>query len=139
MAKRALADGSAWEKFRMLVGRQGGDVSFIDHAEKLPQAPIVQTVKWEKAGYVRGLDARVVGETSVLMGAGRVKKEDRIDHSVGILVHKKVSDLMRPGKNCVHFACCQQGFCLGGGRRGCRRRSLCRIPPASPCHFSMTG
>lgn len=96
-AKRALADGSAWEKFRMLVGRQGGDVSFIDQAEKLPQAPIVQTVRWEKAGYVRWLDARVVGETSVLMGAGRVKKEDRIDHSVGILVHKKVSDLMQPG------------------------------------------
>lgn len=97
LAKRVLADGSAWEKFRILVQRQGGDVSFVDHPEKLPQAKIVQTIRSDRSGFISKLDARVVGETSVLMGAGRVKKEDRIDHSVGILVLKKVGDAVQMG------------------------------------------
>jgi pyrimidine-nucleoside phosphorylase len=92
LAKQALADGSAWEKFRILVQRQGGDVSFIDKPEKLPQASVVRIVRSLRPGYLSLLDARVVGETSVVMGAGREKKEDSIDHSVGILVHKKVGE-----------------------------------------------
>jgi pyrimidine-nucleoside phosphorylase len=98
LAKRVLADGSAWEKFRILVQRQGGDVSYIDHPEKLPQAKVVHTIGSESSGFISRLDARVVGETSVLMGAGRVKKEDRIDHSVGILVHKKVGEGVELGE-----------------------------------------
>jgi len=94
LAKQALADGSAWEKFRILVQRQGGDVSFIDKPEKLPQAGVVRTVRSLRPGYISRIDARVVGETSVVMGAGREKKEDSIDHSVGILVHKKVGEIV---------------------------------------------
>ncbi len=94
LAKQALADGSAWEKFRILVQKQGGNVSFIDDPEKLPKAPVVKSVRSLRPGYIRRLDARVVGETSVVMGAGREKKEDEIDHSVGILVHKKVGEIV---------------------------------------------
>jgi pyrimidine-nucleoside phosphorylase len=51
-----------------------------------------------KGGFISKIDARIVGETSVEMGAGRIKKEDRIDHTVGILVHKKVGDKIHAGE-----------------------------------------
>ena len=42
--------------------------------------------------YVESIDALKVGQASVLLGAGRTTKDDIIDHSVGILVHKKIGD-----------------------------------------------
>lgn len=97
LAEEKLSDGSAWEKFRMLVEAQGGDVTYVDRPEKLPSAPIVHEIKAERSGYLQVIDARVVGETSVDLGAGRQQKTDTIDHSVGILVHKKVGDRVEAG------------------------------------------
>ncbi len=74
-------------------------MSFIDNPEKLPKARVVHTVRSERPGFISKLDARVVGQTSVEMGAGRAKKEDRIDHSVGILVHKKVGEPVETGES----------------------------------------
>ena len=92
-----LADGSAWEKFRSLVIEQKGDVSFIDHPEKLPTAPVQFEMKSERAGFIAGVQAQVVGETAVDLGAGRAKKDDIIDLGVGILVHIKVGDKVKNG------------------------------------------
>jgi pyrimidine-nucleoside phosphorylase len=92
MAQAALNDGRAWDKFRLLVQAQGGDVSSIDHPERLPQAPVVCALKAGRAGWLAQINARVVGETSVEMGAGRERKDDPIDHGVGIIVHHKVGD-----------------------------------------------
>ncbi len=88
----SLADGRAWEKFRELVMKQNGDVSYIDHPEKLPLAKIVKSVTTPQMGYLSEINARRVGETSVELGAGRIKKGDTIDHSVGIIVNRKVGD-----------------------------------------------
>lgn len=98
MAEEKLSDGSAWEKFRQLVQAQGGDVSYVDQPEKLPAASIVQEVKAERGGYLKVIDARVVGETSVDLGAGREMKGDPIDHAVGIVVHCKVGDQVEEGE-----------------------------------------
>lgn len=97
MAAAALRDGRAWEKFRVLVQAQGGDVTFIDHPERLPDAPIVKVVKAGQSGWLAQVNARVVGETSVEMGAGRERKGDPIDHRVGIEVHHKVGDWVEKG------------------------------------------
>lgn len=97
MAEKALADGSAWQAFRRLVAAQGGDVSFIDHPEKLPQAPLIAPVISQRSGYLSGIHARLVGETAMHLGAGRLKKGDPIDHAVGILVHRKVGDYVGSG------------------------------------------
>ena len=51
-----------------------------------------------KAGYVAKLEAKAVGEISVELGAGRIKKEDDIDHSVGIILEKKISDYVEKGE-----------------------------------------
>lgn len=97
MAESKLADGGAWEKFRVLVQAQEGDVRYIDDPDKLPEAPVVQGVNAERSGYLEVVDARVVGEASVDLGAGRQKKDDPIDHGVGILVHGKVGDQVDVG------------------------------------------
>jgi pyrimidine-nucleoside phosphorylase len=51
----------------------------------------------EKQGYPSMVNARVAGETSVDLGAGRQRKSDAIDHGVGILVHSKVGDYLKKG------------------------------------------
>ncbi len=98
MAETALQDGRAWAKFRQLVEAQNGDLSVVDHPERLPSAPVIETVAAPRSGWLRGINARVVGETSVILGAGRQKKEDPIDHGVGIVVHHKVGDRVEEGQ-----------------------------------------
>jgi pyrimidine-nucleoside phosphorylase len=94
----ALTDGSALTKFRALVGAQGGDVRAVDDPDRLPQAPVVEEVGCPRSGWVARLDARTVGEAAVHLGAGRSRKGDPIDHSVGVVVHAKVGDRLRQGE-----------------------------------------
>ena len=98
MAEQALENGSAWEKFRQLVSAQGGDVTFIDNPELLPNATLVEVIRSPQAGYLSSVNARIVGEVSVLLGAGRMKKGDPVDHAVGIRVHHKVGARVEPGE-----------------------------------------
>src|SRR5512140_2391085 len=98
MAEKAMADGSAFEKFRVLVEAQGGDVSYVDHPEKLPQARLVETVSAPRSGWLSQIDARDVGEASVALGAGRAKKTDPVDHAVGFIVLHKVGDRVEQGE-----------------------------------------
>jgi pyrimidine-nucleoside phosphorylase len=92
MVEHAIADGSAWEKFRQLVIAQGGDVSVLDDPNRLPKAGTVEVVKSPHSGYLSRIHARMIGEAAVILGAGRSKKSDPIDHAVGIVVHNKVGD-----------------------------------------------
>jgi len=92
-----IASGAAWQKFKDLVAAQGGDVAYVEHPERLPQARWVETVVADRDGYVAQVHARQVGETAVLLGAGREKKGDPIDHAVGIEVHVKVGQHVARG------------------------------------------
>ena len=98
MAEKAISDGSAFEKFRVLVEAQGGDVSYVDDPGKLPQAKFVEVVKAPRSGCLSEVNARGVGEASVSLGAGRAKKSDSIDHAVGFIIHHKVGDQVRKGE-----------------------------------------
>lgn len=98
MAEDALKSGRGWQIFRKLVQAQGGDVDYIDHPEKLPQAPLVETVIAQAAGYIAEINAQVVGEVSVLMGAGRAKKGDPIDYAVGLMMLRKVGQYVEKGQ-----------------------------------------
>ena len=92
LAEQAVADCSAFEKFRTLVIAQGGDVSYVDDPDLLPKARMIETIKSPRSGYLTRIHARIIGEASVLLGAGRAKKGDPIDHSVGLVIHHKVGD-----------------------------------------------
>ena len=97
LAEQALKGGAARDKFRALVEAQGGDPRVLDEPSLLPQAPVVETVFAGKAGYLAWADARVIGMTAVALGAGRARKGDLIDPSVGIVVHVKVGDRVAAG------------------------------------------
>ncbi len=98
MVQRSLADGSAYEKFRVLVKAQGGDVSYIDQPDKLPRSKYIEKVLALQGGYISQVQARKIGEACVELGAGRAKKGDRVDHAVGVVIHHKVGDRIENGQ-----------------------------------------
>jgi len=98
MAESAIANGSAFEKFRVLVEAQGGDVSYVDDPGKFPRAKFVEVVNAHRSGSISQIQARSVGEASVILGAGRAKKSDMIDHAVGIIIHRKVGYVIQQGE-----------------------------------------
>ncbi len=97
LVEKTLTSGEAWQKFRSMVTNQGGDISFVDHPEKMPLAPVIETINAPVDGYLKWIDAKEIGETTVDMGAGRKKKEDLIDHAVGVIIHCKVGDKVNKG------------------------------------------
>lgn len=97
MAQAALLDGSALGKFRALVKAQGGDERFVDDTDRFSPAKVVRTVVSPRGGFVKHIDARIVGETVVALGGGRAQKGDPIDHAVGVVVHHKVGDAVEQG------------------------------------------
>lgn len=97
MAEKAIVDGKAWDKFVQLVKAQNGDLSFIEHPEKLPCGSIREEIKAENDGFLAMVNAQSVGEAAVLLGAGREKKGDPIDLGVGITVHYKVGTFVKKG------------------------------------------
>jgi pyrimidine-nucleoside phosphorylase len=91
-AKESIENGKAWEKFKTLISVQGGDTAYVENPDRLPTADYIEAVPSTQDGYLSQVDARIVGETSVGLGAGRAKKGDEIDHAVGIEVLHKVGD-----------------------------------------------
>ena len=98
MAQKSIDDGSALETFRVLVQAQGGDVSYVDDMSKYTRAKYVEVVNAPRSGFISQVHARIVGEASVVLGAGRAKKSDSVDHAVGFLIHKKVGDKVQAGE-----------------------------------------
>lgn len=97
LAAQAIADGSAWRKFRAMVAAQGGDIRFVDEPDRLPRAPIIEPVPAPAEGYLQKVDAAQIGRAVVDLGGGREKKGDPIDHSVGVVVHYKVGEWVQKG------------------------------------------
>ncbi len=97
-ARQALCNGSALEKFRQFVEGQGGEPGIIEDVSLLPSAESSADVKADKDGYVYHIDAMKIGIASQHTGAGREKKEDDIDLSAGILLHKKAGEKVKKGE-----------------------------------------
>ena len=98
MAEEAIASGAALEKFRILVHTQGGDESFVDAPEKFPKAKLIEVVKAKRGGSLSRVHARMIGEAAVVLGAGRAKKDDQVDHAVGLIIHHKVGERVEKGE-----------------------------------------
>lgn len=98
MAVQAIKDGRAWDRFTKFIAAQDGDIEFLQEPALFRRADLIKDVEASHSGYISQVDARTIGETAVLLGAGRAKKGDPIDHSVGIQVFKKVGDPVRKGE-----------------------------------------
>lgn len=87
-----LENGSALRAFSRWVEVQGGNPEIIKNYSLLPEAKIKAEFLAEKAGYVNYFDTRRIGLAVKFLGGGRDKKEDQIDHSVGLFFNKKEGD-----------------------------------------------
>jgi pyrimidine-nucleoside phosphorylase len=96
-AEASLSNGNAFEKFKQLVGAQGGDIAVLDDLSKLPVAPIQLELISSESGYIHQIHAREVGLTAMELGAGRAKKGDAVDHAVGVEVLQNVGDAVEKG------------------------------------------
>src|SRR5690606_13151330 len=88
----AIASGAGMERFEEMVRLQGGDLS------ALPRASRVVPVLAERSGWVAAIDAREVGLAAMALGAGRSRKEDSIDPTVGFVLEVKVGDRVEAGQ-----------------------------------------
>ena len=98
-----IANGKALSKFKELVKRQNGDISYIDDTSKFKKANCILEVKAKKDGYIKSIPAEEVGKISVLLGAGRIKKEDNIKEEVGIIFKAKTSDKVKKGNSIAYI------------------------------------
>jgi pyrimidine-nucleoside phosphorylase len=89
----ALRDGSALAAYERWIRTQGGDPA----EEALPQASVIRTVAAERDGFVASLGALAVGVAAMRLGAGRITKDDTIDHAVGVVCLRKRGDRVEAG------------------------------------------
>ena len=87
-----IQNGQAFAKLEQWIQKQGGDISYLENTEKFEKAKFVVPVISNRSGYVKELLAQEIGKASMNLGAGRKKKEDNIDFSVGIVLEKKIGD-----------------------------------------------
>ncbi|MFL5372970.1 MAG: thymidine phosphorylase [Myxococcales bacterium] len=94
----ALADGRALRKFGEIVEAQHGDARCLDDPGRLPQPRLRREIRAERSGFLVALDAEEVGLSAVDLGAGRARKEDRVDPAAGLLLRKRAGDEVRAGE-----------------------------------------
>ena len=90
--KSLINSGEAIAKLKELIFIQGGDPKVVDNPDLLPQAKNHIEVKSKKSGYLSSFDTEAIGITAMLLGAGRMTKEDIIDYAAGITLKKKIGD-----------------------------------------------
>ena len=97
MCRRAIDSGEALERFRSIIGRQGGDPRVIDDYSLMPQAPHEHVFEAPGAGFVTQLDAGLIGRASVVLGAGRDRIDDIVDPAVGFRLLARVNERVAAG------------------------------------------
>jgi pyrimidine-nucleoside phosphorylase len=93
----AIQSGAALEKLKDVAAAHGGDVSVLDDTSRLMQAEQVAVVEAPEDGVVTGCDALTIGLVATRLGAGRERKEDEVDHGVGISLEAKIGSQVSRG------------------------------------------
>ena len=89
MLQNSIDDGSAYNKFLEFIKRQGGDITVFDDLDEFTECNYKIEVKADKEGYVQRIESELIGEASMILGGGRMTKEDVIDYSVGVKLSAK--------------------------------------------------
>lgn len=92
--KEVISQGLPEQKLKDFIRHTGGDERIVDDYTLLPTAKNSISVKLEKEGYIEHIDAESIGKAAMILGAGRAVKEDVIDHGVGLILHKKIGDII---------------------------------------------
>lgn len=93
-----ISNGEGLKTLAALVKAQGGDETYIYNPDLFPKAKYTVQVIAEQDGYVSHIDALAIGNAAMMLGAGRSRIGEEIDHSVGIVLGKKVNDKVCSGE-----------------------------------------
>ncbi|HKW55720.1 MAG TPA: thymidine phosphorylase [Candidatus Acidoferrum sp.] len=97
LAENMVASGRAKEKLKQGIRLQGGDERIVDEPTLLPQAAFHAEVPSPASGFITSTDCEQFGMALATLGGGREKKEDRIDHAVGLEFHRRIGDRVEKG------------------------------------------
>ena len=95
--EHAIDSAKAYETMLEWIAAQGGDIRYIRDTSLFPKAEVEFDVVCDRYGYITSMDAEQIGSASVILGAGRASKEDKIDFSAGIVLHRKTGDRVKKG------------------------------------------
>jgi pyrimidine-nucleoside phosphorylase len=101
LAESLIASGQARDKFRDCIRLQGGDPRVVDEPDRLPQAARHTEIESPAAGYLVSTRCEQFGTALAMLGGGREKKEDSIDHAVALEFHKRIGDRVAAGETLV--------------------------------------
>jgi pyrimidine-nucleoside phosphorylase len=101
LAEMMVTTGQALEKFRQGIRLQGGDDRVVDESQRLPQPRFHSEVASPSAGFVTATNCEQLGMALAMLGGGREKKEDKIDHAVGLEFHKRIGDRVEKNEKLV--------------------------------------
>ena len=89
MLMENIENGKGVEKLKDFIKAQGGDINSIKVCDSVVE------VLADRSGTLKEINALELGKLSVKLGAGRVNKEDKINHGVGIYLEKLVGDSVK--------------------------------------------
>ena len=97
-AEGLIQSNKALETFRRMVELQGGNTNIIDNPSRLPRSTQTSPVISIRSGFIAAIDCQAVGIASAILGGGRLKKEDSVDPSVGVVLNRKLGDAVSVGE-----------------------------------------
>ena len=115
--KDAIASGAAFEKLCEMVEAQGGNVDVIRDTTKFGKAPVIREITASASGYISSMDTESIGITSVMLGAGREKKDSPVDYLAGISLRKKTGDYIAVGDTLAVFHTSNESLIKGAQER----------------------
>lgn len=96
--KNVIVSGKAMTKFKQLIEAQGGDISYIENPEKFPMAKYILPVYATEDGFIKEIDAEMIGDLARYLGAGRMNDDNEIDNTSGFIFEKKIGDEVKVGE-----------------------------------------
>ena len=96
--KEVMYNGQGLEKLKQMVKAQGGDVSYIENIDNFEKTSVMIELTSRQTGYIKALEAKALGIVAMKLGGGRMTKDEDIDHSVGLILNKKIGDYVKTGE-----------------------------------------
>ena len=99
----SISSGSAIIKLQEMIELHGGDPGICENLTILPKAKKIIPVCADSSGYIAGMETDLIGISTVMLGAGREKKSDAIDHAVGLWLKKRIGERVEKDETLAEF------------------------------------
>ena len=93
--RAAIEDGSAWDKFLVMVKAQGGDTKCLEDPSLYPKSLFTKEIRAPRSGWIKAIDALEIGFAGNILGVGRMKVDDKVDPKAGVIFKKKVGNAVK--------------------------------------------